>query len=135
MSKLKERLSDERTAAGLSQQQLADKAKCSQATVADIERGRNQDSIKLPQIAAALGLHVLWLKDGKGPKYLDADQTIEGGLYITDPRIVAIARRLMDAKSSGDDYLVDKTQKSLDEDAELIAQATARARNNDRRNN
>ena len=128
MNGLAKRLTSEREQAGLSQQELANKAKCSQTTIADIERGRNHDSKKLPNIAAALKLHVLWLKEGRGPKYLDAGQTLENGLYINDPRIVAIARRLMDAKESGDDYLIDKTQKDLDANAEFFAEAVARAK-------
>lgn len=101
MSGLKERLISEREKAGYSQQQLADKANCSQATIADIERGRNHDSKKIPNIAAALKLHAIWLKDGRGPKYLDDSHLPEDGIYIADPEIAAIARILQDARQSG----------------------------------
>ena len=131
MSGLKERLISEREKAGYSQQQLADKANCSQATIADIERGRNHDSKKIPNIAAALKLHAIWLKDGRGPKYLDDRHLPEDGIYITDPEIAAIARILQDARQSGDDYLVEITRKDLDAHAELIAKAEARGRAKD----
>jgi len=57
MKTLAQRLTEEREAASLTQAELAKKARCSQTTIADIERGRNSESAKLPSIAAALNLH------------------------------------------------------------------------------
>ena len=131
MKTLAKRLALERKQAGHSQGELAKLAGCSQATIADIERGRNHESSKLPNIAAALGLHALWLKDGSGQKYLKAGQSVKDGLYVTDPRIVVIAKTLIRAMEEGNDYLVEKTQKELDLDNEFIAEANARAKAKD----
>ncbi len=62
------RLKAERKAAQLSQKELAKIAKCSQTAIADIERGRTLESKQIPEIAAALGVNALWLKEGKLPK-------------------------------------------------------------------
>lgn len=42
----------------MSQKELARRAKCSQPTISDIERGRNEGSKELPGIAKALGVTV-----------------------------------------------------------------------------
>lgn len=69
MKSLQERLREERKLRGWSQKQLAVKAGVSQTTIADIERGRNQGSTFLPNIAKALDLTVEELiKGSTGPK-------------------------------------------------------------------
>lgn len=129
MTTLAKRLTAERHLAGLSQAALAKKAGCSQATVADIERGRNSESTKLARIAAALGLHAVWLQRGTGPKHTGGNSPInEDGIYVSDPRIVAIVRMLQQEEAP---YLVEKIQKDLDADIELMRAATARAKAND----
>lgn len=55
---LAERLRSARKTAGMTQTELAKKAKVSQTTISDIERGRNQGSAELPRIAASLGVTV-----------------------------------------------------------------------------
>ena len=62
---LKDRILERRTALGLSQQQLADKAGVSQVTIQHLESGRNATSKKLLEIARALGVTVEWLASGK----------------------------------------------------------------------
>lgn len=51
-------LKQARKQAGLTQTELAKKAKVSQTTISDIERGRNHGSAELPSIALALGVAV-----------------------------------------------------------------------------
>lgn len=129
MTTLAKRLAEERHSAGLSQTALAKKAGCSQTTVADIERGRNSESTKLARIAAALGLHAVWLQRGTGPKHTGGNGSInEDGIYITDPRIIAIVRMLQQEEAP---YLVEKIHKDLAADIELMRAATARAKAND----
>lgn len=118
MKTLAERLTEERELTGLTQAELAKKAKCSQATIADIERGRNAESAKLPNISAALNLHSVWLKDGVGPKYLN--QTIASdGIYVTNPQLIA-ALKIMEALP---DYALSAAVKDIAEVAELVRRA------------
>lgn len=129
METLGKRLKEERESKSLTQKALAKKSGCSQTTIADIERGRNDASAKLPTIASVLGLNAYWLETGKGPKHADASSTIDAdGLYITDPKLVAIVRMIQQAEAP---YLVDKIQKDLAADIELMHAATARAKAND----
>lgn len=133
MKTLADRLRTERKSAGLTQTELAKKSGLKhQSHIANLENEYRKGSTHLPNIADALGLHAIWLKNGTGPKYLKAEQSIRDGLYVTDPRIVAIAQTLLRAMEEGNDYLVEKTQKELDLGNEFIAQATARAKAKDR---
>ena len=54
------------------------------------------------------------------------------GLYVTDRKIAAIAKTLIQAQQEGKGYLVEKTQKDLAADAEFIAQGTANAKAKER---
>ena len=63
---LKDRILERRTALGLSQQQLANKAGVSQVTIQHLESGRNATSKKLLEIARALGVTAEWLASGNG---------------------------------------------------------------------
>lgn len=69
MDTLAKRLTARRDELGLTQEDLAIKAKVSQGTIGHLESGRNASSRKLPQIAHTLGVNALWLSEGKGPKY------------------------------------------------------------------
>jgi len=64
---LKDRILERRTALGLSQAQLAEKAGVSQVTIQHLESGRNSTSKKLLEIARALGVSAEWLGSGEGP--------------------------------------------------------------------
>lgn len=68
MNTLRERLVAARQAKGLSQGELARRARCGQTTIASIENGRNQSSTFLTVIAEALGVEPLWLAEGRGPR-------------------------------------------------------------------
>lgn len=72
MKTLAERLIEEREARGLSQPELAAKAKISQSFIGALETGRQKSSAWLPEIAYALGLHAMWLKTGIGPKEINS---------------------------------------------------------------
>lgn len=63
---LKDRILERRTALGLSQAQLAEKAGVSQVTIQHLESGRNSTSKKLLEIARALGVTAEWLGSGEG---------------------------------------------------------------------
>ncbi len=65
MKTLGERLLMARKAKRMTQQQLAIKAGLTQATISDIERGRNQTTIEAPSLAKALGVTVDYLLLGK----------------------------------------------------------------------
>lgn len=58
MNQISEILRAARKAKGMTQQALAKKAKVSQTTISDLERGRNSGSTELPAIASALGMTV-----------------------------------------------------------------------------
>lgn len=68
MSTFGERVRNARKEIGLTQQELARLSGLSQATVGDIERGRNKGSTELVNLANALCVNPDWLKDGKGEK-------------------------------------------------------------------
>ena len=76
MSTLAERLIEARTDLGWKPSDLKREAKIkSPSTISEIESGKRTKSPQLPIIAATLGVSVMWLQHGKGPKYLN---TIEG---------------------------------------------------------
>ena len=90
MRTLAERLKAEREAAGLTQEDLAKKSNTGQSMIGNLESGLRKGSAKLPNIAAALGLHALWLKEERGPKHLDAGQTLQhgiGAVFVAHPTV------------------------------------------------
>lgn len=62
---LKDRVKTLRKAKGWSQKELAAEAKVSQQAIGKIETGKSQETRKLPQIAAALGVSAEELTDKK----------------------------------------------------------------------
>ena len=71
MNDLGKRLRDARNARGLTQKDLARKSGVSQATISDIERGRNESSKELPALAKALGASVDDLVGGRPKQQTD----------------------------------------------------------------
>lgn len=63
---LKDRLRLARKAAKLSQAQVAESVKISQATYSELERGITKSTGKIVQIAQTMGVNVDWLATGKG---------------------------------------------------------------------
>ena len=72
MKTLGERVKTKRLEKGWSQQELADKSRLSQTTIADIERGRNQGSSHITNIANALGEDPHWLATGHKSRHVAA---------------------------------------------------------------
>lgn len=66
MKTVAERLLWARKEARLTQEQLAKRVGLSQTTISDLERGRNEGSRDLVQIAIKLDLNPRWLATGKG---------------------------------------------------------------------
>ena len=69
MGTLSKRLKECRLTSGMTQKALAKRCNMAQATIAEIESGRNQGSTRIAAIAKALGVNALWLAEGKGEKY------------------------------------------------------------------
>lgn len=65
---LKDRLKEARLEAGLSQQEVADKAGVAQSTIMFLESGRNKSSRSIVSIAKALNVNADWLVTGVGEK-------------------------------------------------------------------
>ncbi len=65
MNTFGDRLLAARKAKGFTQKELASKANVSQATISDIERGRNSSSAEALPLAKALGISVESLMTGK----------------------------------------------------------------------
>ena len=61
------RLRASREAAGLTQDQLADKANVSQSLITKIESGKSDESRKTTTLAIVLGVDPIWLATGKKP--------------------------------------------------------------------
>lgn len=70
-----ERLKQAREALGLTQPELAARAKVSQGTIGNIETGLRKRPRELLAIAGALGVHPAWLESGKEPK--EISQAVE----------------------------------------------------------
>lgn len=68
MNTLKERLRFARDLRGLSQGELADRAKCSQSTIGNVESGERDTLRNLVMVARVLNCSADWLYDGLGPK-------------------------------------------------------------------
>lgn len=88
---LAERVAWAREKAGLSQQELADKAGVSQGTIGNVESGARKRPRDLLEIARALRVSPDWLSSGKGEaEFRDADSA----LPLSDSRSVISADRL-----------------------------------------
>jgi phage repressor protein C with HTH and peptisase S24 domain len=66
MQGIGKRLKAARTKAGLSQQEVADKAGVTQTAIAELESGRTRRSTRTRELAAAVGTTAKWL-EGEGP--------------------------------------------------------------------
>lgn len=120
-----ERLHKARLHAHLSQAQLAERSGVTQSTVSQLENSSTDNgSAHTVRFARACGISPDWLDDEVG-------DMLPSGLTISEPRVAAIAATLLRAMEDGQDYLVERTQKDLAADIELIAQATAHAKAND----
>jgi transcriptional regulator with XRE-family HTH domain len=112
MNELGKRLRDARNARGLTQKDLARKSGVSQATISDIERGRNESSKELPALAMALGVSVDALVTGRSdtaPLSLPATSS-------SSPKLLRLIRSLESLEQSAGlpPELVDALQKTVD---------------------
>jgi phage repressor protein C with HTH and peptisase S24 domain len=89
---LAQRLTETRQDAGLTQTQLAKRVGCSQALIGNLESGNQKSSTHLPKIAAALGVEVLWLQHGTGPKRREQGAPAASLDLDTMPGLVAVPR-------------------------------------------
>lgn len=91
-STLQSRLKEARKDAGLSQGYVAEAVGMSQSNYSDLERGVNQGTGLLPQIAFVLGVRPYWLATGNGPR-------LESELLDSDEREIIAAWRTMREES------------------------------------
>ena len=120
-----QRLKKAREHAKLTQTKLAELAGVSQPTISQLEQSETTDgSVYTAQFAYHCGVSAIWLADEIG-------EMVPAGGYVTEPRVAAIAATLLHAMEEGREYLVEKTQKEIDGDLELIARASAQAKAND----
>ena len=68
MDTIGQRVKARRLEMGLTQVQLARKAGMKQSTLSDLERGRNDSTMELINLASALNCRPEWLRTGKGSK-------------------------------------------------------------------
>lgn len=117
-----ERLEAARKHANLTQAQLAAKAGVSQPTISQLETSMTTEgSLYTAQFAYHCNVSAIWLADEIG-------EMVPSGLYVQDPRVAAVAATLLLAMENGQEYLVERAQKEIDDDLELIQKATAHAR-------
>lgn len=110
MNTLGERLKARREKLELDQEQLAKRAKVSQTTISDLERGRNKRSKFVGQLARALHCRVEWLEKGRGPEE-------EGEI---DPDVLAETLRHVRSYQARHDIVLSRL-----DDAALIARVYA----------
>lgn len=70
MSTIGQRIREARKAKQMTQADLAKKVGLSQGAIGHLEAGRNDNSMHLVQIAAALGVRAEWLTNGRGESFL-----------------------------------------------------------------
>lgn len=117
-----ERLKKAREHAKLTQSKLAELAGVSQPTISQLEQSASTDgSVYTAQFAYHCGVSAIWLADEIG-------EMLPSGLYVSEPRVAAIAATLLHAMEEGQDYLVETTQTLIDAESKLVAQATAHAK-------
>lgn len=97
MSSLAERLKKVRTTLGLTQDELAAKAKVSQSLIGNLESKNQESTSKIAEIAAVLGVHALWLSTGKGEQYVRTNS-------LSEPAAPAYATLSPDERAMLDTY-------------------------------
>jgi transcriptional regulator with XRE-family HTH domain len=87
----------------LSQEKLAKLAGVSQTTIAQIERGRNEASTRILEIARALGVRAEWLSDERADKFPAKHISAGADLLVTSQNgdLIAIAEAKVGPNISG----------------------------------
>ena len=125
MSTLAQRLKEAREGNGLTQTELAKKAKLkNQSIIGSLESGYRKASSYIPQIAEALGVNALWLAEGVGGKYKNSDSLPEGTkvYVVSDPEKQKIIEGILNLGNENTEF-----SKSKDFGAE---DATSRKKKN-----
>jgi len=92
MSTLAERLIEARTEKGWRKADLKRAAGLkSPSTLTDLESGHATESPQLPRIAEALGVEVLWLQHGRGPKQAGRKAPHQQAIIELDPVLADLA--------------------------------------------
>jgi len=111
MKTLAERLKISREESGLTQTELAGKAKLkNQSIIGSLETGHRKNSSHIPAIARALGVEALWLAEGKGKKEPMSE---------VNPRI-ALLNKLLEDHPEVADYVVTEAIKNVDSIVKLL---------------
>ena len=106
----------------MKQAKLSELSGVSQPLISQLENSETATGSEYtPRLARALKISVDWLADEIG-------EMIPQYETVTDPRIVALVRMLQQEEAP---YLVEKIQKDLAADIELMRAATAQAKAND----
>lgn len=90
MSTFASRVRSRRKELGLSQAELAKRGKLSQTTISDIERGRNDASREIVELAVALQCAPEWLKTGQGP--MEGITQVRSSVIHLGPSAVPVPR-------------------------------------------
>ena len=90
MSTFASRVRSRRKELGLSQAELAKRGKLSQTTISDIERGRNDASREIVELAVALQCSPEWLKTGQGP--MEGIAQVRSSVIHLGPSAVPVQR-------------------------------------------
>jgi transcriptional regulator with XRE-family HTH domain len=85
-----QRIREEREAQGMKQGELATKAGIAQATLSELESGKNTSSVFLASIADVLGVNPRWLETGRGTKHANK------GFSNTELALIAAHRAATD---------------------------------------
>lgn len=95
MSLLKDRLKDAREKAGLTQDELAKRARLSnQSLIGNIEAGAQKSTTKIFQIAKVLGVSPEWLSEGTGSRFTAEQKPADDYLTSSEEGMILRAFRL-----------------------------------------
>jgi len=104
----------------LTQKQVADRAGIAQATVADIERGRNETTTKLPDLAYAVSCSLNWLATGKGEmRGSDIPSKPSDGNNQTEPNLTDEQQHILSVMEA----IGPEARKALLQTASLLAKS------------
>lgn len=98
METLGDRVRQARNEHRWTQAKLAKKAKMSQSTLAELEKGDSKESVHIVRLALALERSAYWLDSGKGPKTLGEVEQAMLELNDADQRVIMDMIRALGAR-------------------------------------
>lgn len=125
MENFSDRLKSARKNSGVTQAELAKQVGVSQATIANIENGRNKASTEVLSLAKILGVSPDWLATGKGVRELN------GGLPATPaltPREIGLLALFNGLTASQQDDMMRKFEAEKQRNDALIDELIAKRR-------